>query len=89
MQAVITVVGKDCVGILAKVCATCAENNVNVVEVTQRILGGMFAMIMIVDISACKVDFTAFGNFMKDMGTDLGVDVRCTQQELYEAMHHI
>ena len=75
MEAVITVVGKDAVGILAKVCTACAEANVNVEEVTQRILRGTFAMIMLVDMSQATLDFT--------------VDVRCTRQELYETMHHI
>ena len=60
MEAVITVVGNDKVGILAQVCTACAEANVNVEEVTQRILRGTFAMIMLVDVSSCSMDFTAF-----------------------------
>ena len=83
MEAVITVVGNDKVGILAQVCTACAEANVNVEEVTQRILRGTFAMI------SCSMDFTAFAEKMKQKGDELGVDVRCTRQEIYDAMHRI
>lgn len=89
MEAVITVVGKDAVGILAKVCTACAEANVNVEEVSQRILRGTFAMIMLVDMSQATMDFTAFSQKMTQTGQAMGVDVRCTRQELYEAMHRI
>lgn len=89
MEAVITVVGNDKVGILAQVCTACVEANVNVEEVTQRILRGTFAMIMLVDVSSCSMDFTAFAEKMKQKGDELGVDVRCTRQEIYDAMHRI
>lgn len=89
MEAVITVVGKDCVGILAQVCTVCAGANVNVEEVTQRILRGMFAMIMLVDLQQCNVDFTEFSHRMEEKGNEMGVDIRCTRQELYDAMHRI
>ena len=62
MRAVITVVGKDMVGILAKVSAICAENKVNIVEVTQSILQDMFCMIMMADISECTVPFADFSD---------------------------
>ena len=77
MKAVITVVGRDTVGILAQVCTVCAAHNVNVEEVTQRILRGTFAMIMLVDLSGCTCDFAAFAQDMEAKGRDLGVDVRC------------
>ena len=89
MEAVITVVGNDKVGILAQVCTACAEANVNVEEVTQRILRGTYAMIMLVDLSAASVDFTAFSEKMGAIGAQLGVDIRCTRQELYDAMHKV
>ena len=75
MEAVITVIGRDAVGILAKVCTGCAEVNVNVEEVSQRI--------------AASVDFTAFSEKMGAIGAQLGVDIRCTRQELYDAMHKV
>ena len=81
MEAVITVVGKDAVGILAKVCTACAEANVNVEEVTQRILRGTFAMIMLVDMSQATLDFTVFSEKMAQTGQAMGVAVRCTRQQ--------
>ncbi len=89
MEAVITVIGRDAVGILAKVCMGCAEANVNVEEVTQRILRGTFAMIMLVDLTNASVDFNAFSEKMNAVGAELGVEIRCTRQELYDAMHKV
>ena len=89
MEAVITVIGRDAVGILARVCTACAEAGVNVEEVTQRILRGTFAMIMLVDMSGATLEFDAFSQKLEAVGKELGVDVRCTRQELYEAMHRI
>ncbi len=89
MQAVITVIGKDKVGILAEVCTSCAKANVNVEEVSQRILGGMFAMIMIVDIEKSTADFTEFAKGMTALGEKLGVDIHCKLKAMYDAMHRI
>lgn len=89
MEAVITVVGKDTVGILAQVCTVCAAANVNVEEVNQHILRGTFAMIMLVNVDNCNVDFTAFAAQLADKGKELHVDIHCTRQELYEVMHKI
>lgn len=89
MQAVITVVGKDKVGILAKISGICANLGVNVQEVTQNILGGTFAMLMLVDISKCSVEFNALAEMLSDGGKELEVDVTVTRQELFDAMHRI
>ncbi len=89
MEAVITVVGKDTVGILAKICTVCAQCNVNVEEVSQSILRGTFAMIMIVNISNCTESFTKFSKSLANAGKELGIEVTCTRQELYDAMHTI
>lgn len=89
MEAVITVIGRDEVGILGKVCTACAQANANVEEVTQRILKGTFAMIMLVDLSRSDMEFTEFSRKMSALGQEMGVDIRCTRQELYEAMHHV
>lgn len=88
-QAVITVVGSDKVGILAKVSTICAEAGVNVEEVTQSILRGTFAMIMIVDISKANKPFVQLAEYLKEAGEELGVDVNITRQELFDAMHRI
>ena len=89
MKTVITVVGKDTVGILAKVAGVCAAANVNVEEVTQSILAGTFAMIMVVEISRCNVSFDQLQQQLAAAGEEKGVDVKVTRQELYDAMHHI
>ena len=89
MKAFITVIGHDTVGVVARVSGLCCELNINIEDVTQSILQGMFAMIMLVDVSSCSMDFTAFAEKMKQKGDELGVDVRCTRQEIYDAMHRI
>lgn len=89
MEAVITVVGNDKVGILAQVCTACAEANVNVEEVTQRILRGTFAMIMLVDVSGCNMEYTAFAQKLAEGGRASGVDIHITRQEVFDAMHRI
>ena len=89
MKAFITVIGHDTVGVVARVSGLCSELSINIEDVTQSILQGMFAMIMLVDVSSCSMDFTAFAEKMKQKGDELGVDVRCTRQEIYDAMHRI
>lgn len=89
MKAVITVVGRDSVGILAKVAGVCADNSVNVEEVTQTILGGTFAMIMVVDTTACTAKFEDLQSRLAAAGQEKGVEVKMTRQELYEAMHRV
>lgn len=89
MKAVITVLGRDTVGILAKVATVCADCNVNIEEVTQSILGGVFAMIMVVDVSRASLEFGALQEKLAAAGEEKGVEVKMTRQELYETMHHI
>ena len=89
MNAIITVVGEDMVGILAKVTAVCAEKNVNVEEVTQSILRNMFAMIMLVDISNANCQFTELAKLFETVGKEMSVEIHITRQELFDAMHRI
>ena len=89
MKAVITVIGKDRVGILAKVSGTCAEHNVNELEVTQNILQGLFSMIMVVDVTNADMEIDQLASVFGALGQELGMDIRFTRTELYEAMHHI
>lgn len=88
MTAVITVVGSDKVGILAKVSQICAENGVNVEEVTQTILRGTFAMIMLVSLPQ-QVTFDELAARLKEGGEEIGVDINVTRQDLYDSMHRI
>lgn len=89
MEAVITVVGRDMIGILAEVSGQCSKANVNVEEVTQSILKDTFAMIMLVEISKCNMDFATFAKEITAVGVAMGVDIHVTRQELFDAMHRI
>lgn len=89
MRAVITVVGKDAVGILAKVSGRCSDHRVNVIEVTQSILQDVFAMIMMVDISACDIPFTQLVDEMIALGTENGLVIHCMHEDIFNAMHTI
>ena len=89
MRAIITVVGRDTVGILAKVSAMCAEHNVNIIEVTQSILQDMFCMIMLVDVSAANADPAAVRARFAALGEEMGMQVTVTRQEVFDAMHKI
>lgn len=89
MRAIITVVGKDMVGILAKISTLCAEHNVNVIEVSQSILQDMFCMIMLVDVSKCNIEFTAFAEGCKKMGEEMGLAVSAMHEDIFNSMHRI
>ncbi len=89
MKAVVTVVGKDMVGILAKVSAICAENNVNVIEVSQSILQDMFCMIMMTDISNCSSDFGKFADSLTKLGESLGLSIHVMHEDIFNSMHRI
>lgn len=89
MNAVITVLGKDNVGILAKVSNECATVGVNIIEVTQSVLQGMFAMIMFVDITACTVPFSELVDKLTEEGEKMGVKVHVMHEDIFNAMHKI
>ena len=89
MKAVITVIGRDMVGILAKVSAICAEKNVNVIEVTQTVLQDMFEMIMMTDISAMNQDFVDFVDQMDKLGKELGLSIHVMHEDIFNSMHRI
>ena len=89
MRAVITVIGKDTVGILAKVSTACAQHNINVLEVTQSILQDMFAMIMMVDINGSDVPFTQFAEEIAAMGKGMGLSIHAMHEDIFNSMHRI
>ena len=88
-KAIITVVGKDTVGIIAKVCSYLAERNVNILDITQTIVSGYFNMMMIVDMSQSS---RSFGDCQKDLdavGEQIGVSIKCQKEEIFEEMHRL
>lgn len=89
MKAVLTVVGKDSVGILAKVSGSCAEHNVNVCEVSQSVLSDMFCMIMICDITDISCDFGDFSSKMKALGEGMGMSIHVMHEDIFNSMHSI
>lgn len=89
MKAVITVVGKDMIGILSKVSTICAEDNVNIIEVTQSILQDMFCMIMMADTSDSKIDFTEFSDKLEQFGKDNNLVIHAMHEDIFNSMHRI
>lgn len=89
MRAVVTVIGKDTVGILHKVSGICAGYNVNVIEVTQSVLQDMFAMIMLVDISAINDDFAKLVDSMDSLGKELGLSIHTMHEDIFNSMHSV
>ena len=89
MRAVITVIGKDTVGILAKVAALCAGNGVNILDVTQSVLQDMFAMVTLVDVAAVDDDFATFAEQMRALGEKEGLVIHVMHEEIFNSMHRI
>lgn len=89
MKAVITVIGKDQVGIIAAVSAKCADFGANILEITQSVLDKYFAMIMIADIDALRVDFAAFADAHAALGREKGLEIRCMHEDIFASMHTI
>ena len=89
MRAVITVVGKDTVGILSKVSSICANERVNIIEVTQSILQDMFCMIMIADVSNCVTSFTQFADDLSKYGEDNSLQIHVMNENIFNSMHKI
>ena len=90
MRAIITVAGKDRVGIIASVTHTLAERNVNVLDITQTILPpDFFTMVMLVDTGAGTVSFGDLADQMAALGKDMGMDIRVQREDTFQAMHRI
>ena len=89
MKAILTVVGKDAVGILAKVSSECANHNVNVLDVSQSVLSEMFCMIMVCDISNICCDFGDFADRMKIVGNEMGMVIHTMHEDIFNSMHNI
>ena len=89
MRAIITVIGKDTIGILAKVSSKCAEYNANVIEVTQSIMQDLFCMIMLVDISKLSADFAKLSDAMQQLGEQQGLKIHTMHEDIFNCMHHI
>ena len=89
MKAVITVIGRDTVGVVAKVGAVCAELNINIEDVSQSIMQEMFCMIMLVDLSKAGADHAAVRARFAALGDEMKMQVTLTRQEVFDAMHKV
>ena len=89
MKAIVTVVGKDRVGIIAAVCVKLAEYNVNVLDINQTVMQGYFTMMMAVDVSACKVPLAELVEIMEDTGKAMGLSIRVQREDIFEAMYRV
>ena len=89
MRAVITVTGKDKVGIIAMASAECAKYGANIIDISQTVMKEYFAMIMLVELDGLKVDFAKFTEEMKKVGENHGVDIRVMHEDIFDAMHRI
>ncbi|HDQ07691.1 MAG TPA: ACT domain-containing protein [Methanoculleus sp.] len=88
-KTIITVVGKDTVGIIAKVCTYLAENEANVEDISQTIIQGYFNMMMIVDTSRSRKPFGEMAGDLELIGDELGLKIRCQHEDIFTKMHRI
>ena len=87
-RTIITVVGKDTVGIIAKVCTYLAQNGVNILDISQTIVQGFFNMMMIVDTGNVK-SFESLSHELEQIGDEIGVNIKCQHEEIFDRMHRI
>ncbi len=89
MRAVVAVIGKDTVGILAKVSGICAQSNANVMDVTQTIMQDLFAMTMLIDITKLNVDYIEFADKLSRLGEGMGLQIHVMHEDIFNSMHKI
>lgn len=88
-KCVITVVGKDTVGIIAKVCTYLAETSINILDISQTIVDGYFNMMMIADVSGATREVGDISKEMEELGATIGVSIHCQREEIFEKMHRL
>ncbi len=88
-RAVITVVGKDTVGIIARVCTFLADTRINILDISQTIVQGYFNMMMIVDLEKSTLPFSEMASRLGAIGAEIGVEARCQREEIFDKMHRI
>ena len=89
MKAIVTVVGKDRVGIIAEVCVQLASYRVNVLDISQTIMQGYFTMMMAVDVSECTVPLAELCRAMDAKGQEMSLSIRVQREDIFEAMHRV
>lgn len=89
MNAIVTVVGKDRVGIIAAVCTKLAQCGVNILDISQTILQGEFTMVMAVDVDGANLSISELSSEMSSLGTEMNLSIRLQREEIFNAMHSI
>ena len=89
MNAIVTVIGNDRVGIIAAVCTLLANNQVNILDISQTILQGKFTMVMAVDIAKSALPLTELAEELRSLGESMGISIRIQREEIFDAMHRI
>ena len=88
-KTIITVVGEDTVGIIAKVCTYLADNSINILDISQTIVQGYFNMMMVTDVSQTEKKFGTLAEELEVIGEEIGVTIRCQRAEIFEKMHRL
>lgn len=89
VKAIVTVVGKDAVGIIAGVCNALAQENINVLDISQTIMQGYFTMIMVVDVQGCSKPFAQLSEELNAFGESRSLSIRIQREDIFDAMHKI
>ena len=89
MKAIVTVLGKDTVGIIAAVCALLSQHNVNVLDISQTVMQGYFTMMMAVDVSGCSIPLAQLAKVMEEKGKEMNLSIRLQREEIFQAMHRV
>lgn len=89
MKGIITVLGRDRVGIMARVCTFLADARINILDISQTILQGYFSMVMIVDLSGVTLAFEQVADGLASIGEDLGLQIKLQREEIFNSMHRI
>ena len=89
MKAVVSVIGKDTVGILAKVSSECAAQGANILDVSQSVMQDMFTMIMLIDIGELSSDFQALSSSLESLGDKIGMKIHVMHEDIFNSMHRI
>jgi len=89
MKSIVTVIGKDRVGIIADVCTLLAQNGVNILDISQTVLQEYFTMVMLVDTDGCKLPFVDLAKALREEGEKTGLLIRTQREDIFNAMHRI
>ena len=89
MKAIVTVLGRDRVGIIASVCALLSEYNINILDISQTLMQGYFTMIMLVDLAECEMPFDMLSQHLRSVGEARGLAVHVQRQDIFDAMHKL